>query len=1708
MIKRLISFACCLLPFGAGAVVVNPELGNTSVSTESAAWQSAGTQSITIMASDDFPVVNGIVSQNGFAIANNVYLGMAEQGSESGDLYILSNVSNPFTIVSQGDISIGAILQVLDGKTLAIKAATGMPIDFSVGTPGGQNQGIFVGSVDTMGGLILEGIDAFTVNGSVQTYGDFSVSAQIVDINGGVNINSGDTNITANGGDVAFAGLTVNGSGATTIDSGGGVVSDGTVQNNAGNMTIRVVDGIEITGALENTSASMLDITGGDLLVSTTMTNKDQGGTIRLNVDNWSVNGGTQATYSVVNNGDFYATVSGATVLENGINLSGMGTDNEFSLDTGTLEIANNSFGAFSNSLNSFGLRVRNGDIDTGKIQNGLNDDGVVNAGANMSLGALNIKTASITNLGANLSVVAGGDSASADDGNISVTGQVDGAVGSNTTVSAQGTLNVIGGVSNRGTMVLNGNAVSVNDVSNAGANANLTFSSLTAPTGKVVIDGALSNTDGTVTIWAKDVSVSGAITNNGGITSILASDTDGTAVQIGAINANAGMINLDALVGAVTVANGVVVSDGTLNLGSNLKSLDVTGAVQIDGDVVASAVSSNVAGDMNIATKGNAFTLTADAVYVDGNVNVTAADVARNVKFDTGYVRIGGNVDVANLGMLTLGTADVAAVDITGDLSVSNGGVFESFANSIVSSGVNGDGLFVLHGSNVTANNGNVEIDGNLYFDPSNDPVDIATGIKVRDTNTFTLRTLTQGTDITVGAVSVGSVNTLNIESADAVTIDGTVVNNGIVDISANGVVSVSDVITNKDDMSVSGVSLNFADVTNTSVFSAVSTGDVVLGDVSTSGEVFDITAGTSITADSISQTNGEMNLGAYILSADSVSVNGAGSQMNLNATNVYVTDAVSVGGDFVQGGSDGMLNHSANIFAANNLVIGGDFNIDSGNTTYNIETALRANGAMNVLAGTDSVIQAGSTITMASLTNSGELKLTANNGLNLGNLVNNADVLTLDSRTGVISLETMVLNGGNIVFSGAGLNLETALNTSGMLYQAYRGALADKDINVFSSSYTITATNLDVAGIRQQSGNMVINSSDINVGGSIRATDLRFVAVPTDNWMNVNIDGSVSGGVDFIGLEKMTVSGNYSLDSGGSINAVILPYAAGSTIDSTDVNYWSDVGLGADNVVRIENAADGGAMINVGGTFTAGNSALTLGQESSETALAGGQIGISLRDVVDQGTAIWFVHADGGIENASALDKVRNLSVRYCNADGSLCYDYLESLDVNNGTGADAGAYVSARDNDLYIVFDPRFGGPIEVFKLQPIVATYPVHTYGEMVSAGALDNLIAGRLKDKKFFNRTPIEVIPLVFQGTNMQEMANQLYNRMEYYSETNRNPNALVNFSRLFQARELEQIAGTIVLNEHTAFRSFEDRMFDEFIWNRNRNLKKAWVDVDFGMLFQNVADGKHTDGNRFSISGGFDWQESNTLLLGLTGRITRTSSKVGDKMDLGYIPGQSIDGRVDIDVMDTNIGFGGYLQKIVSEKVRLYGNALVDMHVLDVKRTQNYVESIDGDGTAFSLISEWGLMHDVLNQYIVGNLYARFGYNFGFDVKEKVGGDDYMRLQSDGYMMLTPGYSLTAQKRIYPSAWFQIRPYASIGVEYDVLGAPDKAEYKFVPADVYTKYDVEIDPLWANIGGGIEMLSASGLQFGIDYRYQYNNDIQLHNIKISGSYRF
>ena len=1125
------------------------------------------------------------------------------------------------------------------------------------------------------------------------------------------------------------------------------------------------------------------------------------------------------------------------------------------------------------------------------------------------------------------------------------------------------------------------------------------------------------------------------------------------------------------------------------MNVGLATTDITVDGETLVNGDVILSATPALAAGSLTIGGAGvQNFTLNAaNGIDIRGDINATQDDFSRTAQFVAGnnIINVGGNVSAAGGGSLIFGNSTANTTTIAGDATANGTGTLEFYGNQTTVGSLSGSGKIVSHGGQITATNGDINIANTIWFNnPTTDP---ASGLVVKGANNLTLAT--QIGDITAAGIDLAAGNTLNLTSARNVIIDGTVTDSGTLNITAAQNTTLTRDITvasGTGSLNIDAASINMADLTNNNIAKLVA---------------------TNISAGALNAAGGLMSISGDLLTANLLTVS-SGATATIDVGTTVISGPVAVTGNMTQGASATGLNITKDgRFMGDSLNVTGNFDAQSGSVDYVFNNTVRIAGNLTTNSGADTDITAGGKFTTTNIDSNGTLRIAAGTGIDAAQ-ISSSGSLVLDSGTGFINASDVNF-GGTTALAGQGLTTAGTFNQN-VLRQNYAGALGARDVNVMANNYTITASSVTLGAFAQESGTMTLRTSDLTVGGNIDATNLYVKANPSTNWLNVGVSGSVSGDVKFVGLEHMSIGGNYTYNSGSGLNMAILPYATGP--GSTAYDYWANVSLKDDNTlgqITHDGHLNPEPLISVNGTFiTDLNSNLS----TSTGLLADGQMGVQIFDMIDQGTAIWLLHAEGGIREEGS--KIRNITVKFCNADGSKCFDYFKPTPGLNETGTDLPAYITVRDyngdgtaDSLYLVFDPRFGGPVEVFKIQPIVGREDGHTKGEYVTAGALDDLIAGGLADAKFHNRTPIEAIPVAFAGTNMEEMSKELFKRMEYYT-TSRDGHGLARFSRLFQPREIEQFAGNIVLNEHTSFRDFEDHMLDEFIWNRNRNLRKAWGEFDFGMVRQNVADGKHASSNRFSFTGGYDWQETETLILGLAGRVSHTSGDNEDNIDLGYLPGQSIAGHVNVDVSDTNFGIGAYLLQTLGTKMRAYGNAFLDLHWLDVTRDQTYMSKIEGDGTSFSLISEWGLMHDWLNQYIVGNVYARVGYNFGFSVSEKAGGDDYMKLESDGYLVLTPGYSLIAQKRIYPSPWFQMRPYASIGVEYDVLGAPDNAKYKFAAAKRFTKYDIEIDPLWANIGGGIEFLSATGVQVGLDYRYQYNADIQMHKIKLSGSYRF
>lgn len=1720
MMKKLFSLLVGLVPVSAFATIpLNPDVnGNIVVTTPGGLDATA--ESYEVTGGNSLETTNG-----GITLPNDLIVGAGAPSSTSvGSLYINipsgSPTPTPFSIASAGAIQVDGILNVLAGRSLSI-GGSGAAVNAGFGT------------ITSAAGLNVYNIAAFT-SGNItasNTSSNLTISANTIDA-GAIEISGGNANIASTGllDMLSYKNL---GSGDVTIDAGS--IESGVIQNNSGTTTIDVTGNITTTnfgalndGSVEN-SGTQMEITAADMTVAGTMKNDSNNGTMILHLDNWTVNGGTIGGTSFANAGNFIADVTGHTFIKYGFNLGNMDITNVFSLETGTLGFdptANNNewLQLFANKLNSFELIINDGSIVVQEIINGT--DGVVdNDNANMFVKALSITGTFVQNIATGVNGKMEIRTHELADGGSSIhfTG-IESAVGSNTEIAAATTLTVDETVANSGTMVLDGEqGVTIKSVANDG---NLEILS-TTNAGKIKINENVASSAGTVKIESREIDIDGVLRTTGGITTVIASDAAGTAVQIGSIEALGGRTDITALLG-LNVDNGITVSKtafpggGALNFTSSTRNVTAGGTINIAGDLTASSAVATGNGNVNIAATGvPAFSMKSTGVGVNnritigGNVIATQSGDSRTVKLDATTIDVTGNVTASNAtsgntNNLTFGDALATNLTVGGALTSGTGGVIDLDVDDVDVGTMSGNGgKIIARGTQITATSAAddaINLQNGIWFDGTNPNV----GLVVTETTDLTLNTTGTGGDIRVlGGMGIGTGNKLTLNSADQINAFGAVLVGGELDTLSTGATTFANMITNNGVLNVNASTVTLSGLQNTGTSTITSTGTMSTGSIDNSGTTT-LTAASAITSGAVSSTAGLMNINGTAWNLAYLTVTGGAANLNTNLVNV--TYDVLTSGDFVQGSTTGMLNltkSGTTTFNANSLTIGGDFNATRYNGVYDIANAFDVTGDM-IVTNLANVALSASTISADDVTNEGTMTLSAD-GIVFGDVTNSG---TLDINSGTttnLQVASLTTTGGGMRLIGKGLDSVGSINLSGRLLQNSSVALSGGDVNVLASNYTINAADITTGGINQTSGRMTLNTNDLTVLSGINATDLCIASVGS-NWLTIDVAGNVSGNTDFIGVEKMTIGGSYVFNDNSQLLAAILP-EAGTT-------YWATVSLADDNTLgQITNNLGGSAeaLITVNGQFVSdlslNNPNMYYGWDTGTAgALMDSQFGVNIFDVVDQGTAIWLVHADAGVTDLD--NKVRNAVVRFCNANGSLCYNYLDSIGNGSTDPDDLPAYLSMRDTDgdgiadsIYLVFDPRFGGPVEIFKIQPIVKAEPDHTLGEYETAGALDELIAGQAKNKGFNNRLPIELVPLIFDDTIFDEMSDELYARMEQY-QLDHNGAGLSRFSRLFQPRELEQLVGAVSLNEHTTFRDFEDRMFDEFIWNRNRNLKKAWVDVDFATFTQNGSDDKKIDGDRFSITGGFDWQDSETLILGLAARVSNTTSSNSDTMDLAYKAGPAIRGDVDVDVSDLNIGIGGYLMKTIDQEVRAYGNLFLDIHMLDVSRDQTFMGHIEGSGTSFSLITEWGVLHDWLNQYLVGNIYARAGYNFGFTVNEQVQGSDYMRLQQDGYLILTPGYSLTAQKRVYPSVWFQFRPNITLGVEYDVLGTPDIAQFKFAPANKMTDYHVDVDPLWAYAGAGIEFLHVSGVQVGIDYRYQYNSDIQMHKVKLSGIYRF
>ena len=1374
---------------------------------------------------------------------------------------------------------------------------------------------------------------------------------------------------------------------------------------------------------------------------------------------------------------------------------SGSGTAN---ISGTSLNITTGDFQAYGSKAVTLNLGTGAFNVANGAIENKSSGNMTITAGAITAQTITNeAETGGTGSLAINASSLnlTGGDAT--DNASFVLSGNFNGTISGATTLAHGFDLSGLGATN---TFYLETGTLTLNDRIGAFYTNNLSLFTLiltdttngNIDAGTYAIRNGTSNSSAYMVLDAAK-NVTGGGIENVATMNITAGNTvtmTGDVVNSGTLTASATSFSLQNInnTGTATFNGTGAFSAGAIENATGATSLTVTGST-----VTATGLITNNAGTMTVTSGGalSALGLAADAgtMNISGtalNIGTSGIDVATNGKLNTtGNIVSGGEISVAN--NLTAGAASTGA----GDMAVSNG-----IVNITVN---NNDKLSV--GNNVTATGSGKGI--------SIDAHTMEIGGDVAATNSGSLTFgVASGTDYVFSAegdLSATSGGKIYLYTDNAFVSGAITENSGLIvtddtNVTA-GSVGINGGLWYDGDTHTSGFVINSGNTftLNTDMAVISGGGNVASGNtlnILRVGNQMPLTmSGSFANAGTVNIGSAERNYGAVTLGALTNSgdfnvwtnqiaggniINNSGADLNLVSTgNVSLTNLNNSGAADVSGTALSL----GTVTAASGNATGGGLRVVG--TTSIAASSLNITGGAGAMDITAPVIN----IAGAVNTNGGVLHQGSGSASSLNLL---ADEFTFNAASW--TLGSFVADGGigTYTITGDANFGDGIVAADGALVHFNRDVI---DAPLFDAVGDLVQNGSDLAQdgtVNMMSDSFTLNANTVVVGGDINVNDFTIANLNATNGVNIDVTGNVSGGLDVIGLERMHVGVNYIFDNNSKVLAI-------ANTESETYNYWTDVDFsGAEPVVN-ELTGDETALITVGRSLISQTSGLNMTDTPAD--LADGQFGIVLKQAVTESTALWLAHAT---EIQGTFSK---LMVGFCNDDGTQCVNYLDAFSSYNGTDENLPVYLVTQGNDLYVVFDDRFGDPIGLYKLQPIVGATPGHTLGEWQSAGALDDVIEAALANNGFTYETAIlPVVENIFAGTPLENVDSELYARMYDY-HLNGNGNVIRNFSRLFQLREANQIADSLSLNTHTNFRDMSDRFIDEAIWNRNRRLNKLWVDGGYGMFTNDFEDIKG-DGNRFNLALGYDWQSSNTLILGWMLHGSYTDANVVDDIDLSYTNSGPVAGRMESDVTNLSVGGGLYFLNTLSNKARLYGDLMFDVNMIDVERNQTWVDTIKGDATSFGIVGELGLIHDWLNQYIIGNLYARAGYNFGFDMTEKVGDSDYMNLKFDGHPILTPGYSLVAQKRVYPSVWFEFRPYLTVGVEYDLLGSPDTMKYKFAMANKWTEYDIEIDPLWANAGAGVEFLSVNGLHVGLGYRYNYNADVQMHKVHASIKYRF
>ncbi|MBO6558767.1 MAG: hypothetical protein JJ957_19940, partial [Pseudomonadales bacterium] len=1189
----------------------------------------------------------------------------------TGNLDLDATATNLTTLTVSGTTDLGANVETTGTQTytgaVIVDDGTGVTLTSTMtdlisfgstvddGGVAGTNSLTIAGNASFGGTVGTTALDSLSVSGTTVAGGNISTTGTQT-YTGQVTLSGGDR--TFAGSNVDFAGGVAGGANALTVT---GNMDLGAAASNLTTLSVSGTSNIDAnvttsgtqsyTGAVTIDSNVTLDSTGGALVRFFNTLNSAVGETNSLTIDGAGQFDGVVGAIDALSS----ISVSGATALNNNITTTGGQTYT--------------------------GLATLGGDVN-------LTTPGTVQfvAGVNGTADSLTITT-----------------------GNL----DLDGAATGLTTLSVAGTSNLGADVTSTGDQTYTG-AVTL-----SGGNRTLTA-------GTVHVDGGLTGGSNALTITGGLDLGATAIT---GLASLSVSGTSTLASNVTTANAQtySGATTLagGGLITLTSTMSDLVTFGSTLDAtGAGVESLSVSGNAQFDGAVGTTAlasvlVSGTTALNNDITTTGNQ-TYTGVAT-LGGDINLTT-NGGSTVQFGAGVSATADSLTITNgnldldadaTGLTTLsvgGTSDLAGnVTTTGtqtysdDVVVSGGDVTVDsttdsqiqFGGDVNADGTPGDNLTVDADARFDGQIGNLSALGRL----------IITGSTRLNGDVTTTDSVTFGNNTATDTVTVASnvaINTGGNTASFAATVDSTMTTANTLTITGNaefdGVVGGNFAL---GGVSVSGTTAlnNAVTTTSNQTYTGVATlgGDITL--TTNGGSTVQFGAGVSATADSLTITNGNLDLDAAASGLTTLSVGGS-SNLDANVTTSGTqsyTGAVTIESDVTLDSTGGALILFSNtvdstMTTANTLTLVGDAQFDGAVGGTNNLGSVSVSGATDL---NNNVTTTGNQTYTGVATLGGAINLTTPGTVQFGSGITGG-TNSLQITTGNLDLDGAAMGLTTLQVSGTS-NLGADVTSTGD--QTYTGAVTlsggnrtltagtvhvDDGLTGGSNALTITGgldlgatamtglTSLSVSGASTLASNVTTanaqtygGATTLAGGGLITLTSTMSDLVTFGSTLDATgaaVESlSVSGNAQFDGavgataLASVLVSGNTALNNnitttgnqtytgaatlGGNIN---LTTNGGSTVQfGAGVTGTTDSLTITNGNLDLDADASGLTTLTVGGTSNLGGDVTSTGDQTYN--------GLVTLSGADRTLTAANVNLIGGVDGATtfALDVVGNLDL-----------------------------------------------------------------------------------------------------------------------------------------------------------------------------------------------------------------------------------------------------------------------------------------------------------------------------------------------------------------------------------------------------------------------------------------------------------------------------